>query len=139
MRFQFDVKALGYHNQTKGWAGVLRDVRQNGRTFPHYVEKHAEGLTLASWAASSPLRRFLFHAIRVCPEFAFKALNAFARLTDRATGDKRRGRGLEFIVRMSENAVFVRGMWETPEAAKRVYRMLTAQSRGAVAPGAQRE
>lgn len=137
MNFRFAIQALGYHNQTKGWAGVLRDVRQNGRTFAHYIEKHPEGLVLASWAASTAWRRFLFHAIRICPEFAFKALSAFARLTDRVVGDKRRGGALESLVRLSQNVVFVRGIWETPEAAKRVYRMLTTRARGTVGTGTQ--
>ena len=80
---RFCAQALGYHNQTKGWADVLRDVRQNGRTLPHYVEKHPEGLNLVSWAASTPKRRLLFRAIRVCPEFAFTLLTAWARLSDK--------------------------------------------------------
>lgn len=132
MRFHFEKNALGYHHQTKGWAGVLRDVRQNGRTFHHYVEKHPEGLSMASWAASSSLRRFFFHAIRVCPEFVFTALCAVARLTDRITTSRRRIRPLEYLVRLSINATFVRGMCESPNDAKRMYRLLTGRKAGAV-------
>jgi glycosyltransferase involved in cell wall biosynthesis len=135
MRFRFEVQALGYHHQTKGWAGVLRDVRQNGRTLHHYVEKHPEDLKLVYWAASNARRRFLFRAIRACPELVFRALNAFARLTDRIVGGARRGRVLESLVRLSANAVFVRGIWEQPDSARKLYGLLVAQSRGTVAPG----
>lgn len=139
LHFRFEIQALGYHNQTKGLADVIRDARQSGRTFPHYVEKHPEVLKLVSWAASNAWRRLLFRAIGVCPEVAFKALNAFARLADRVAGDTRRGRVLEYLVRLSENAVFARGIWETPEAAKTLYRLLTAQARETGAPGTRIE
>jgi len=131
--FRFSLQALGYHNQTKGWAGVIRDVRQNGRTFPHYVSKHPEELKHVSWAASSALRRFLFRSIRFCPEFLFKGLSAFARLSDRVLGDGRRGRAVTFLVRLSINVAFVRGIWETPEDAEKIYGLLIAQGRGKVA------
>jgi glycosyltransferase involved in cell wall biosynthesis len=134
MRFRFEVQALGYHNQTKGWSDVLRDVRQTGRNFPHYVEKHPDDLKLISWAASNAWRRLLFRAIGICPELAFKALNKFASLTDHMVGASGRGRVFDSLVRLSENAVLVRGIWETPEAAKKMYGLLSAQARGTIAP-----
>ncbi|MGO8787121.1 MAG: glycosyltransferase family 2 protein [Terriglobia bacterium] len=134
MHFRFEVQALGYHNQTKVWSDVIRDVRQSGRNFPRYMEKHPDELKLICWAVSNSRRRLLFRAIGVCPELAFKALNVFARLTDRMVGNARRGRLLESLVRLSSNAVFVRGIWETPEAARRLSRQLSVQERGTVAP-----
>jgi glycosyltransferase involved in cell wall biosynthesis len=139
MHFRFEVQALGYHHQTKGWVDVLKDVRQNGRTFPHYLEKHPEELKTIRWAASSPLRRLLFHSIGICPEITFKALNAFARLTDRLVGNEGRGGVLKSLVRLSVNVVFIRGIWETPEAAKRLCRQVSEQARKTAAPMARTE
>ncbi len=134
MRFRFEIQALGYHNQTKVWSDVIRDVRQSGRNFPRYMEKHPDELKLVSWAVSNARRRLLFRAIGVCPEIAFKALNVFARLTDRVVGNARGGRVLESLVRLSSNVVFVRGIWETPEAAQKISRRRSAQARGTRAP-----
>ena len=134
MRFRFEAEALGYHYQTKGWVHVLRDVRQAGRSYPHYLEKHAHDMRGISWAASSPWRRLLYRAIGLCPELAFKGLYALARLTDRIAANGGSWRPLQGLVRLSVNAVFLRGVWETPEAARQILRNLSTQAHAAPAP-----
>jgi GT2 family glycosyltransferase len=127
LRFQFSVEALGYHHQTKGWADMLKDVRQGGRAYPHYLSKHPHETQSISWAISSPLRRFLFRVIGICPVLLFIGIYALARLADLFARNGARGRGFRTMVRLSANVVAVCGIWETPGGARQILNQL-AQS-----------